>query len=499
MSHSMVQEAGSSPLLFDLAHVVRVLWSRRKLILASIAISILLALAYILVTPATYLATAVILVDPRETQATEASNVLPGLGSDSAAIASQVSVIRSRELLEAVFASLQLSSDPEFAGNPGLLSGMLGGTVPEGGADPGAFDRFVNGLAVDREGLTYVINVSFRSQDSAKAARIANAVVDEYVTRQRSEKSSATAQMSELLTERIDGLEDAVAQAERAVEDFKIRHAIFDSGIPGTTITQSRIAQLNEQLASARETARQAATAYEQALAIGVDPAGLEQLTKILSSPAAEALRQDYNQRTAAFASTQSMLGPRHPQYVSQQAEISRVRQLIEVEAQRITRELNARYEAAADNVAKLEEELLQLRTEANEMDRRTVELRQLEREAQAKRSVLDQFLTRSQETGQLQDLQFSNARLLSPAYPPAQALWPRSGLLLAVAGMLGALAGAGAAALLGPAGGGTPQAKKERPPVAPVIVRGVPPQQPAANARRATQPPHPGLGPMRR
>jgi uncharacterized protein involved in exopolysaccharide biosynthesis len=503
MSQSVLEDQGSSPLLFDLANVARVLWSRRWVVIASAVVAMVLALAYIVVTPATYVANAVVLVDPREAQVTQANNVLPGIGSDSAAIASQVSVIRSRDLLEAVFLSQQLASDPEFAGGGDMLSGLLGRDEPASGDDASgkAFDRFVAKLGVDREGLTYVINVSFRSQDAAKAARIANAVVEEYIAGQRTEKSSVNAQTNELLNERIGDLQETVSAAERAVEDYKVQYAIFDSGVPGTTILQARIAQVNDQLLRAGETAREAATAYEQARSVGVEPADLEKLVEILSSPAAEALRQDYNQRMAAFASAQTKLGPRHPEYVSQQAEIGRVKQLIEVEVQRITRELGARADAAAENVTKLETELAQLQTEANEADQRTVELRQLQRDADAKRTVLDQFLTRSQETGQLQNLQFSNARLLSPAYPPSQALWPRSGLLLAIAGVLGSLAGAAAAVLLGPANK-VPGHKTEytpRPMARPVATRTTTTAQPA-NAREASRPPlRPSHSPVRR
>ena len=56
-----------------------------------------------------------ILVDPRDSRATNFDSVLPGLGTDSAAIASQVSVIESRDLLSRVFDELHLANDPEYA------------------------------------------------------------------------------------------------------------------------------------------------------------------------------------------------------------------------------------------------------------------------------------------------------------------------------------------------------------------------------------------------
>ncbi|HEY8578063.1 MAG TPA: GumC family protein [Devosia sp.] len=425
-------------MLFDIRGMFEVLWRRRVLILSTTLACVALALLYIVTTVPSFTATAVLLVDPREAQTTEASSVLPGIGSDSAAISSQVAVIQSREVLEKVFLAEKLDQDPEFSQSgsiPSLIGMITGGSKPPTAAM--MFDSFASRLSVEREGLTYIINVSFRSSDPSKAARIANAVVDEYTSRQKVEKATANAEVTDLLTSRISGLQAAVSLAERAVEDYKIKNNLFDSG-SGSTQTQARIDQVNSQLVVAQDIERQANTAYEQALAVGLSPAGVDRLAQILSSPSAESLRAEYNARLNALASAQATLGARHPTIVSLAAEVERTERSLIAEAQRITNELKARAEAAAGNVAKLEADLEQLRSTSNLANLGAVELRQLQRDAEAKRAVLDQFLMRSQETGQLESMQLSNARSISPAHPPAQATWPRPSLLLLLATITG-------------------------------------------------------------
>src|SRR3954452_8624600 len=104
------------PPLFDIGPVWAILWGRRLMVLAITGATLLLALIYLALTNPSYTATASMLIDPRDSRATNFNSVLPGIGSDSAAIASQVFVIESQDLLGTVFQSQGLQSDPEFSG-----------------------------------------------------------------------------------------------------------------------------------------------------------------------------------------------------------------------------------------------------------------------------------------------------------------------------------------------------------------------------------------------
>ena len=72
-----------------------------------------------------YTATASMLVDTRDSRAVNFNNVLPGIGADSAAIASQVNVIRSQELLNTVFDEQHIAKDPELCRPRPRISGLL--------------------------------------------------------------------------------------------------------------------------------------------------------------------------------------------------------------------------------------------------------------------------------------------------------------------------------------------------------------------------------------
>ena len=56
------------------------------------------------------------------------------------------------------------------------------------------FARFRDKVSVDREGLTYVIDIGFKSQDPEKAARIVRAIVARYKASLSGEKETANSE-----------------------------------------------------------------------------------------------------------------------------------------------------------------------------------------------------------------------------------------------------------------------------------------------------------------
>ena len=435
----------SLPPLFDVGAVWTILWQRWLTVLACTVAVLLLTLAYLAVAKPSYTATASVMIDPRDPRATNLNNVLPGIGSDSAAIASQVFVIESRDLLMKVFESEGIENDPEFA-NGGLLSRIGLASHP---TKDSIFKNFQRAVTVERAGLTYVIDVSFASRYSDKAARIANAIVNRYRAGLSGERETANSDVNSLLASRIGNLQKNVSDAEQEVGDFKVSHQILDASAGGTL--QSQIDKLTDQLIGARSEADQAKDKYAQAVAAGTSPAGLAKLSEILSSEATVKLRENYNQRAADLANYEAMYQPRHPIIKRLRSELDRMQGLMAVEAQRITRELKAKSDLAVQNVAALQTKLDDLRQRLESSDAAQVQLRQLEAKTKAARTVLDDFLKRAEETSQMQGLQLQEARVISAAAPPVQPTWPKPLLLLPVSAALGLIIGCGLALVRGP------------------------------------------------
>lgn len=436
----------------SLRDAIDTVFARWRVVAASIILSLSVAAVYIAVTPSTYTAQSTVLLDPRQTQITDAQDVLAGIGSDNAAIASQVEVFRSSELLRAVFVSEKLARDPEFA-KPGLIGGMLNLLRGEtqGPSESSIFENFRSRVSAQRQGLTYVIDVRFRSEDPNKAARIVNAIANQYLASEVGERSQASTELSKHLESQISGLRDRLYAAENAVEAFKAKHGIVRLGGEGRTLIRNQIDKLSEQNLKIEEQARQAENRYQQVLASGTSVAALGEIQKIVSSTTIDELRKGYHQRTVEFARAQAAYGRNHPEFQLIASELARYENLIRTEVQRIIAQLKAERDLAKSNVTKGEAELARLHAKSDQTNQVEVELRALEREAEASSRVLEQSLRRTREIGEPDQFRRSKARAISVAAPPEGPSWPKPMLLLAGAGFCGTGLGVLLALLMGP------------------------------------------------
>jgi succinoglycan biosynthesis transport protein ExoP len=436
--------------LLDLRGFWLLLRRRAGLIGACLCAALLLAGALLYLIVPQYAATTVVLVDPRQQKVVQSEAVLAGIGSDAAAVESQVEVIRSATVVRRLIDKLSLTNDPEFA-QPGIgarIRAMIG-IVGEEPRDPAARVAVAiqDRLWVQRRGLTYVIEIGFRSQDPAKAARIANAIANEYLTEQTSAKQGATSTASTWLEGRIAELSERVTRAERAIAAFKASHNIVGTG-EGRTLAERQISELNQQLVLARARTAETRARFEQVRR--ASPVGGEAGTppEALSSPVIANLRTQYAQAARTEVEITSTYGPRHPALQTTTAQMADLRRQIEREIARISAGLRNEYEAAVSREKSLDASLAALKKQAAGTDQDTVELRELEREAAASRTLLEQFLARAKETTEQQTLQTPDARIISPASPPLVPSFPRPGLLLAVAFAGGLILGIGSATI---------------------------------------------------
>ena len=98
--------------------------------------------------------------------------------------------------------------------------------------------------------MSYVLDISFTSNDADRAAQIANSVADTYVVDQLDAKFEANQRASNWLQDRANSLRDEASAAENAVVAFKQEHGIVAAD--GKLMNEQQIADLNAHLILAR-------------------------------------------------------------------------------------------------------------------------------------------------------------------------------------------------------------------------------------------------------
>jgi capsular exopolysaccharide synthesis family protein len=437
------------------------LWRRRGLISGLVVLSMAAATIILLSVKPTYTATTDILIDTKETRVTDLEEVLSETTPDKEALLSEIEVIRSRALIERIVDDFQLARDPEFNSNLQPLTAigtaldsigtLLQGILPEdlliNWAPPSdtqsdvqaserneAVDLFLENLDVGMKGQSRVITIRFTSEEAKKAAQLANAVAESYLLAQLDAKYEATRRANQWLSTKLEDMRQKVAESETAVEQYRSRAGLLQGNREGTLISQ-QVTDLNAQLIAARADRTVAEARLQQARQLAQSPSGAEAAADVLGSPViVELLRQEAEVKRKV-AELADELGDRHPRMVSARAEVSNVLAKIRGEINKVVQRLENDAAVARAREASLQKSLTGMEARLAQANTAEVQLRALEREAEANKSTLESFLSRFEEISAQSDLSAHDisARILSRAIVPDIASAPQKKLILGI------------------------------------------------------------------
>lgn len=376
-----------------------------------------------------YSATAVLMVDPRVVKVTRAGGVLSNIGGDAIAIESLVQVAKAEGFLGELVDELDLTKDDYFAGKGDSPEKIRLGTIEKLGAK----------LVIARRGTTYVIDVTATTTSPEKSAKLANAAARKILKDQTSLRSGVSATTAQEIESRLSALRGRLSRAEEAAADLKVRLKVTDAG-QGNTLLERRVFELNQQLVLAGARTAESRARYELLRKAGAS-AG-ENLPQSVQTPVLNALRADYARLSRQSADQATVLGPRHPEVASLNAQIADIRRQISAEIVRMMASARTDFLESERREADISRQLRAAQTESGELGPQMVKLGELEREAKAERGVYEELLNRQRELLQVKDLEPSDIRLASPATPPSKPTPSRMLLAIACAalGLIGGL-----------------------------------------------------------
>ncbi len=370
-------------------------FARRWAVIAGI-LFLLNGLAFFLVTHLTprFTAEADILIGPRQQQVVvELKAVLAGLTGESDVIESELQVLRSREIAHGVVQQLELDKLPEFnstRGAPGLLGQAAAWFRLQ-------FPRVVAMLP----GLRSASHVPERT--GVVRDPLADAV-DAFLRR----LGVAPRGRSRVIGVSFDSTDPVLAAATaNAVADHYIAAQLKlkrDATIAAHKWLNERVAELREQLINA------------------------------------DAAVQDFRRRSGL---TQGRSGPLIAEQITETAqEIIKARSIEADIKSRLDAANAGRFhalgleqasQAAHERLLALEKIFNQLRIQSDVSNQRDVELRVLQREADALRALYDRLLVRLNETNIESGLQVADAQIISRAEIPIDPTFPHVSIILVV------------------------------------------------------------------
>ncbi len=333
---------------FSLADVLSVLRRRKNIIVYFFILSVVVIMGLTLMKPPVYEAKSTILIE-RE------SNVLlfkdlftVETGRWDQKFNSYVRMLHSRSLARRVVKRLKLDasvpSDLPEREKELRFSSLVGALLSH--------------LRVVPIENTRLVEVRYRDTNPKRAARIANAFVDEFIKFTVELKGESAKRASEYLTRQIEKLRKALAEKEKELQKYSQRKDIYYVTDKQSTIIQ-KFAQLNRAYTQAQINRVNLEAKYRELLAKSFD-----QFPNVVKNPLITSLKAEYSKLEAQYKQKSAIFKPDYPEMKSLRSRMEALKARIEKETKALGEEelknARAKYLAALkseESLRKLVEE----------------------------------------------------------------------------------------------------------------------------------------------
>jgi polysaccharide biosynthesis transport protein len=408
-----------------------------------------------------YTASAWLLLDARQENVTNVAAVLVDALPDQETIDSEMQVLRSRDLAAKVIKNLNLNLLPEF--NPQLrqpsvfepvaewirlrLRHLFGSELEAVSEDTKASleraavtKEFLDRLSVTQYPNSRVLIITFDSENRELAARVVDELTAAYTSSNLDAKFDATSRANAWLSTKLNELRQQAEVSERAVEKFRNQAGLLQ-GAEGVPLVAKQLSDLNSELIAARAQRVSADTRVQQVRALIRSGGNAAATADVLGSPIITNLVAQETEQKRALAQFAEEYGPRHPQLINANAALRDLQAKIKTESTKILQSMENEANVANAREAAVQTSLKQLEARLGTANSDQVKLRALEREADAQRGLLQDFLARYQETRAQMDIsaERQNARVISRPDIPDEPSFPRT-MLIAAAAFVGSM-----------------------------------------------------------
>lgn len=411
----------------DASRLSRFLRENYKLFLGIMALMLGLAALYTVRQDPVYETKASVLLDQRKKQVVQGlDEVLSPLPADSSIVDTEV------ELLSSSGMAFQVA--------------RRAGLIPDVPVDRMSLQQqedaslvvrdIMERRTIGRVGLTYLIDIRYKSSDPETAQRLANLYAQTYIDSQVNVRVEENTRVRRHLENEIARLRSQVMQADEAVASYKARTGLNGNTAAGT-LTEQEISSYNQTLALARaqaaEDSRRAAVAQGQ-IARGVDNLGE------LNTPSMSDLRSQQTAASALVAQLASRYGPNHPELITARQQLTEINRLLAGQGSRVVSGLEAQAQASAGRASEIAGKLSSTEGRLAGADKAAVQLRALESEVAAPKALLDAYMSRLAQISTQSGIEQADARVTAYAPLPVDASGPSWLVNLAIGAFLGAI-----------------------------------------------------------
>jgi capsular exopolysaccharide synthesis family protein len=415
--------------LSDFVLSIRGIFRRQWKLMLLVGVPLFLAgMVGVLLFKPKYEAFAQVQIDPSRNPMASAADEQTGLASE--AIDTEATVIGSPQLALDVVRRLKLDRDPEFT--KGL----------DDDATPMKPDERLNKvtaavlkrLDVEREKLTYVITIKFKSEDAEKSALIANTFAKAYIDTRVGTRIGTAQSQAEYFKEQLGKLGADLSAAQQRAAEYRANVGIAQSqNTNGGTVTDQQIAPLSLQVA----TAQAAAAAAQSNVDIArkqVATGGIDAVSEVRNSLVIGELRKQLAEVERTRNDVESHYGPKHPDTISVNSQVASLNAQIAAEANRVIGSLQANANAAKAQAESLKAALTSLRGQEATDYRSAAHAAAIDQEVATRKDAYDRMSQMSLASTQSQTNSIASAEIVDVARTPTKQAMPNQPVLALLA-----------------------------------------------------------------
>lgn len=450
----------------DLLAYWRILVKRRRLIASVLAGVVALALLVTLTATPIYRATTVLQLDKDGIQVVQVDGIQPGDdrgGWDPAFLQTQYELLKSRSLAERVANELNLDKTAlERLNDPGWLGRMLAllkpktkraADAPGAGANAAATasaadelrdaaSMIGNNLSIEPVRNSRLVKLNFDSPSPQFSARAANAIAEGYIASGLERRFGASSYAKTYLEDQLKLTKAKLEESERKLVQFAQQENLVNTGENGQSLAVQNLTQLNAALATAQDQRIRAQARWRQASS-GAMPADM------IGNSNIRILQQQKGQLQSQYQLKLQTFKPDYPEMQQLKSQVDELDRQIAKEIAGVRASVKAEYDAASAQEQMLSQQIASLRTQALDVDGRSIQYNILKREVDTNRQLYDGLLQRYKEVGVAGDVRANNISIIDRAEVPRWRFKPNLLLNLAIGMLLGAMLGVLAAFLL--------------------------------------------------
>jgi chain length determinant protein EpsF len=352
-------------------------------------------------------------------------------------MATQVDIISSERVALQVVKNLKLDRDEDFrnewqksTGGRGTLADWLATNLD-------------HALTVAPSRESNVVNISVTWPDANAATALANAFAQAYIDTTIELKVEPARQYASWFAERSRALRDDLKAKQKRLSDYQIATGLVATD-ERLDIENARLNELSTELVTIQEQRDDSQSRQSQGHA-----GDIESLPEVLQSPMVSGLKADLSRAEAARQDIEARLGKNHPDYQTNQAEITRLRERIAEESAKVVASLGSTTQVNRRRESDLQAELEAQKKRILDLRQQHDEAADLQFDVQTAQRNLDAVMQRLAMSNLESQTQQTNVVLLTPAVEPLARSSPRLALNAAIGLFFGILLGGGTALLL--------------------------------------------------